>query len=130
MKLHHAGFVVADRKKFIAQLIFETPLKEVFDPIQKAFLVLLKNYCDCLIELIEPCSETSPTYNFLKKHGSGFHHFCYQLEQGDSLRDLQQTYKLIKVFGPVPAVLFEGAEVVFYFDRNKQLVEFILPGPQ
>src|SRR4051794_9486620 len=115
MKLHHAGFVIADREKFISRLIYENKVKEVYDPAQDAFLVLLTNYSDSFIELIQPLSEKSPTSNVLKQNGDGFHHFCYELDPTDALDDIVRKHKLIKVFGPVPALLFDGREVVFHF---------------
>jgi hypothetical protein len=33
---------------------------------------------------------------------------------------------MLKVLGPVPALLFEGREVVFYYTRNQQVVEFLI----
>ncbi|HRH40432.1 MAG TPA: VOC family protein [Pyrinomonadaceae bacterium] len=126
MKLHHTGFVVENISTFLSHLIFEGTIKEVYDPIQDANLILLSNYSNSYIELIQPLSEKSLTFNFLKKNGSGFHHFCYEIDNNELLTELVAKYKLIKVFGPVPALLFDEEEVVFYFTRNRQFVEFLL----
>ncbi len=98
MKLHHTGFIVENREKYITHLIYQEKIKEVFDPVQDAYLMLLRNFSDAFIELIQPVSEKSPTYNFLKKHGEGFHHFCYEISNQKQLDELVDNYKLIKVF--------------------------------
>ncbi len=126
MKLHHTGFIVQNREKYLAHLIYKEKIKEVYDPAQDAFILLLDNFSDSFIELIQPVSEKSPTFNFLKKSGEGFHHFCYEISDQEELKNIEANYKLIKVFGPVPAVLFDNKQVVFYFNRNRQVVEFLL----
>jgi methylmalonyl-CoA/ethylmalonyl-CoA epimerase len=126
MKLHHTGFIVQNREKYLAHLIYQERIKEVYDPVQDAYLTLLSNFSDSFIELIQPVSEKSQTYNFLKKNGEGFHHFCYEIADQKQLDDIEASYKLIKVFGPVPAILFDNKQVVFYFNRNRQIVEFLL----
>jgi hypothetical protein len=126
MKLHHAGFIVQNREKYLARLIYKDKIKEVYDPIQDAFLILLNNFSDSYIELIEPASEKSSTFNSLKKYGEGFHHFCYEISDQMDFKKIETSHKLIKVFGPVPAILFDNKPVVFYFNRNRQIVEFLL----
>lgn len=125
MKLHHIGILVKNIDTYSKQMIGNEFLKEVFDPIQKAKLALYHNYSEVHTELIQPLEESSFTWNFLKKNGEGFHHFCYE-STFDEIEKIEKEKKLIKVLGPVPAVLFDGKNVLFYLDRNKLLVEFLI----
>ena len=81
---------------------------------------------NALIELIEPQSETSATWNFLQKHGGGLHHICYEVTDLHTL-DKVTREKRIKLFaGPMPAVLFGGRKVAFGITRNREIVEFLI----
>ena len=126
MKLHHIGYVVKDIAQYEKNLIFEKKIRELFDPVQNSNMALYLNFTDSLIELIQPLNEESFTYNFLQKNGSSYHHLCYEISSESELKDLVNSQKLIKVKGPVPAILFDGRMVWFFYSRNKQIVEFVL----
>ena len=126
MKLHHIGYVVKDIAQYEKNLIFEKKIKELFDPVQNSNMALYLNFTDSLIELIQPLNEESFTYNFLQKNGSSYHHLCYEIGSESELNELVDSQKLIKVKGPVPAILFDGRMVWFFYSRNKQIVEFVL----
>ena len=126
MKLHHIGYVVKDIVQYEKNLIFEKKIKELFDPVQNSNMALYLNFTDSLIELIQPLNEESFTYNFLQKNGSSYHHLCYEIGSESELNELVDSQKLIKVKGPVPAILFDGRMVWFFYSRNKQIVEFVL----
>ena len=126
MKLHHIGYVVRDIAQYEKNLIFEEKIKELFDPVQNSNMALYRNFTDSLIELIQPLNEESFTYNFLQKNGSSYHHLCYEVGSESELKDLARDQKLIMVKGPIPAILFDGRTVWFYYSRNKQIVEFVL----
>ena len=126
MKLHHIGYVVKDIAQYEKNLIFEKKIKELFDPVQNSNMALYLNFTDSLIELIQPLNEESFTYNFLQKNGSSYHHLCYEISSESELKELIDSQKLIKVKGPVPAILFDGRMVWFFYSRNKQIVEFVL----
>jgi hypothetical protein len=126
MKLHHIGYVVKDIAQYEKNLIFEKKIKELFDPVQNSNMALYLNFTDSLIELIQPLNEESFTYNFLQKNGSSYHHLCYEIGSESELKELVDSQKLIKVKGPVPAILFDGRMVWFFYSRNKQIVEFVL----
>jgi len=126
MKLHHIGYVVKDIAQYEKNLIFEKKIKELFDPVQNSNMALYLNFTDSLIELIQPLNEESFTYNFLQKNGSSYHHLCYEISSESELKELVDSQKLIKVKGPVPAILFDGRMVWFFYSRNKQIVEFVL----
>jgi len=126
MKLHHIGYVVKDIAQYEKNLIFEKKIKELFDPVQNSNMALYLNFTDSLIELIQPLNEESFTYNFLQKNGSSYHHLCYEIGSESELKELVDSQKLIKVKGPIPAILFDGRMVWFFYSRNKQIVEFVL----
>jgi len=126
MKLHHIGYVVKDIVQYEKNLIFEKKIKELFDSVQHSNMALYLNFTDSLIELIQPLNEESFTYNFLQKNGSSYHHLCYEISSESELKELVESQKLIKVKGPIPAILFDGRMVWFFYSRNKQIVEFVL----
>jgi hypothetical protein len=126
MKLHHIGYVVKDIAQYEKNLIFEKKIKELFDPVQNSNMALYLNFTDSLIELIQPLNEESFTYNFLQKNGSSYHHLCYEIGSESELEEVAGSQKLIKVKGPIPAILFDGRTVWFFYSRNKQIVEFVL----
>lgn len=126
MKLHHIGFVVNSIDKFEKNLLFESKIYEVEDPVQHSKLSLYKNYSSSYIELIEPLNEDAFTFNFLKKNGEGWHHLCYEADSIEEMDVLVNKMNFIKVLGPVPALLFNNRNVYFYYTRNKSIVEFLL----
>jgi len=126
MKLHHAGFIVADIDQYEKNMLFQEKVGDVFDSVQNGRLALYKNFGDSYIELISPLNENAFTYNFLQKNGNGFHHFCYEMSSEAAMKEVVAKSKLILFKGPVPAILFDNRPVYFYYSRNKQVVEFLL----
>ncbi len=126
MKLHHIGFVVEDIEKYENNMLFEAKINEIEDTIQNSKLSLYKNYTDSYIELIQPLNDSAFTYNFLQKNGDGFHHLCYEVNAEQEIIEITKKLRLIKVLGPVPALLFDNRHVYFYYSRNKNIVEFIV----
>jgi hypothetical protein len=124
---HHIGIIVSSLSDFEAKMLYEEKVAQVFDPIQNAHLALYKNYSDSYIELIQPIDEQSFTWNFLKKSGHyGYHHMCYEVSSAAVLKDIQQKYRLLPILEPVPAVLFNGKLVAFFYSRNKAIIEFLI----
>lgn len=128
--LHHTGFIVDDIDKFAAKMIFEERVADVVDPIQNARLVLFKNFSNVYIELIQPLNQYSFTWKSLQKNGNHFNHFCYEVADKFILDDFAKKFKLIPVTEPLPALLFANRMVVFYYTRNKEIVEFIIIGDE
>ena len=121
MKIHHIGYVVKNIEKYKKNLIIEETVKKVYDETQKANLVLIKTQ-NIFIELIEPVSKESFTYNFLQK-GGGYHHLCFQTSKEEAEQFIKNK-KMIKVLDWVYAPLLD-AEVCFAYNRNKEIVEFV-----
>ena len=125
MKLHHIGYVVSDIATFQKSIIFNEKIFEIYDPIQMATLALYSSYSDVFIELIQPQNSDSFTWNSLCKFGNHFHHLCYQISKSDLDRIVFEK-KLIHVSGPFKAILFDNQLVDFYYNRNKELIEFLI----
>ena len=124
--LHHLGFVVRSIATFEKSMIFQKKIREIIDPVQNARLALYTNYDNSYIELIEPLGHEAFTWNALNKYGNHFNHFCYEVSGIQNIESIVSKYRLIHVLGPVKAVLFDDRQVVFYFTRNKQIVEFLI----
>lgn len=125
MKVHHIGYVVRSIDSAAAALPGLTLVDRVFDPVQNADLALyaLENIH---IEFICPRDERAFTWRFLDKTGGGYHHLCYEVPGLDAIEPILREQRMIKVLGPVPAVLFGGRQVLFAYSRNKEIVEFLI----
>jgi len=126
MKLHHTGFVIKNIDTWEINMVYEKKIADIYDPVQNARLALYSNYSDTMIELIQPHNERAFTWNSLMKYGNHFNHFCYEIDDYSDLNTIVSKMRMIKVLGPVPALLFDMREVVFYFTKNSQIVEFLI----
>ncbi|MCS6988982.1 MAG: VOC family protein [Chloroherpetonaceae bacterium] len=126
MKLHHLGFVVANIEEYERKMVYESKIKEVIDDVQQAKLSLYANFGSSFIELIEPLSKASFTYNALQKFGNHFHHLCYAVGSAEEMNAVAKQNKLILFRGPLEAKLFDLKPVFFFFSPNKTIVEFLL----
>jgi len=120
MKIHHVGIVVKNIDKYLNNMPFKIVLNDVYDEIQKARLVLIE-FDNAYLELIEPKEKDSFTYNFLKK-GGGLHHICYETTKQNA-EEIVRKNKMIKVLDWVYAPLL-NSDVMFAYSKNKELIEF------
>lgn len=125
IKLHHVGYVVSDISTFQNNILFQEKISEIYDPVQKATLALYSTFSDVYIELIHPESSDSYTWKSLCKLGNHFHHLCYQGTRED-INLVVMKKKMIHISGPFNAILFNNQSVDFYFNRNRELVEFLI----
>ena len=129
IKFHHIGIVVNSIKLYIEQSIyFQQYENVVYDPLQDSNLMLIKTDKDIFLELIEPKSKEATTYSMLQRSGKSsiFHHICYEVPSKGYVEKLCND-RGIKIFwGPHPAILFAGREVMFGYNRNQEIVEFLL----
>lgn len=130
IKLHHIGLIVSDIKSYEKGLIYESKIDEIYDPIQKAKLALYSNFGDSKIELIQPIDETSFTWNFMKNNKNPFHHLCYEVKNLNDLELIKKKFRLIPILGPIPALLFGGKQVAFFYSRNKIIIEILIFGSE
>ena len=125
MQLHHTGYIVKNAENTSSFKEHLHLITKANDPIQGAKICLYKNLQNQLIELVEPLNEKSPVWNFLQKKGEGFHHLCYQANIHEMNKYVNE-HQLIKLMGPVPAQIFQGQQVIFFIQRNRTLIEFLL----
>lgn len=125
LKLHHIGIVVEDTTDWLSKNFYEKKLRTVSDPIQNAKLTLLSNYGEAFIEIIEPLSEVSYTWNSLIKNGNHVNHFCYESDNQPKIHALAEKKRWIHLRGPLKANLFDNRNVEFFYTRSKQVIEFL-----
>jgi len=125
MILHHIGFIVDNIDKYKNQLVFDQEIIKVHDQIQNAEISLLSTASNTFIELIQPVSDKSWTWNFLQKYTNSFHHLCYQTSY-EKMVNLVNEKNFIKIRGPIPAIIFDNHDVYFYYTKNKQIIEFLI----
>jgi methylmalonyl-CoA/ethylmalonyl-CoA epimerase len=126
--LHHTGFIVKDIDAYEKNLIYERKINDVIDTIQNARLSLYDNYCNSgvFIELIQPLNNNAFTMNALMKYGDHFNHFCYRVDSMKEMETFVSDFKLVPILGPIPAILFDNKNVCFFYNRNRQVVEFLI----
>ncbi len=126
LPINHIGIVVNHIDRYIKNSLFEQADKRVYDPVQRAHIALISLPGQPDIELIQPEDSRAATYNYLKKTGGGLHHICYEISGQNALTELMNRFHIKLVFGPVEAVLFNKQKVVFGYNRNREIVEFLI----
>lgn len=126
LELHHVGMIVSDLDKAEKNLIHGDLVNQVYDPIQDANLRLYKNHGSSFLELIQPLSEKSMTWNQLQKNSDHINHFCYSAKEKELIDIVSKEHKLIKITDFMPAQLFPGHEVIFFYSRSKVVIEFLI----
>ena len=124
--VHHIGIVISDIDEYLKYSLFNNIYKRVYDPLQHSNLALLSTGSSLFIELVEPIDEKSTTYNFLNQKGGGYHHICFRVKNDNCLNKILINNKIKKIWGPKPAILFGGKNIVFGYTKNKELIEFII----
>tara|TARA_B100001013_G_C24425579_1_gene369655 strand:- start:144 stop:563 length:420 start_codon:yes stop_codon:yes gene_type:complete len=131
-KFHHIGIVVQSIEKYIQQSIYKEAYREkyesiIYDPLQDSNFLLIKTDQSIFIELIQPISEVATTYNYLKKSGKSsiFHHVCYEVPSKNFADQLCTDFGIKIFWGPNPAKLFLGREIMFGYNRNQEIIEFL-----
>jgi methylmalonyl-CoA/ethylmalonyl-CoA epimerase len=130
LRLHHLGFVVhqiqASAPGFVRSLGAAWDGIVYEDPHQRVKVTFLETSgSDSKIELVEPASENSPVTRFLREHGGGLHHVCYEVEDLDrSLKDFRGRGAVIAK-RPLPAVAFAGRRIAWVVTPEKLLVELL-----
>ncbi|WP_257550904.1 VOC family protein [Sphingopyxis sp. DBS4] len=125
IRIHHVGYVVRDLNAYAASLPGLEFEAEVVDEIQNARIALYRVGDASRIELIQPLGESAFTWAHLNRSGEGLHHICYEGIGADAIDDYLRQHRLMRVRGPVHAVLFDR-NVLFAVTRQRAIVEFIL----
>lgn len=125
MRIHHVGIVVRDIDKSIQiyTKIGYSVQCDVIDDHQKCRIVFMDCRAAPKIELIKPLNTEAAVYNY----GAGYHHICYEAEQGEDMLKVFRQMKIGKIFTkPVSAVAIDDREIIFACLTNGTLVELIL----
>ena len=126
MKIHHIGMVVADIEAFVRKSFWERRTEILEDPVQEALLCLVGVPGDPMsVELIQPTSDTSPTWEALQ-NGGGLRHLCFAVGDKDVADEQIALHRMIPITQWVPAKLFDDECVRFAYTRNRELVEFVV----
>ena len=92
-KIHHIAFVVSDIEDSMERFEENYDMELVSrDQISGAFSmdVALYNAGDNIVELIEPLSEDSWTYEVLQENGEGWFHIAFEVEDiRESMEELE-----------------------------------------
>jgi hypothetical protein len=124
-QIHHIGYVVKDIETYAASFPLAVLENTIFDPLQNAKLAVYSVGASARLEFIQPSDPNSFTWRFLQRSGAGLHHICYEGLRLDDVNKVIRECKMLKLRGPMPAVLF-GRDVVFAMTRQKAIVEFLL----
>jgi len=131
MKLDHIGVVVKDidqKLEYYRDFFKMTPITEItHEPAQDAKVVFLNagHGHQPMVELIQPLSEKSTTYQYLQKTGGGIHHFCYVVENLDNAIAHFKEKKCMQIRDIYPGAGHGGNRAVWFFSPQKELFELI-----
>ncbi|MHA2364863.1 MAG: methylmalonyl-CoA epimerase [Candidatus Hodarchaeales archaeon] len=84
---------------------------------QKVKIAIFKIGLETAIELLEPLSPDSTIEKFLEKHGEGFHHICY------GINDIEETLQFVKnknlqLIHEKPFIGVKGEKVAFLHPKS------------
>ena len=130
MKLEHIGIIVKDleaaRQYYENHFGFKAVSQIIAEPEQKVRIIFVKTGSSGpSIELIQPVSEDSAVYNFLKKTGGGLHHLSYEVEDLDRAIEHFRNSKAVMVGRIYPGAGHNGRRVVWFYTSFKELIELI-----
>lgn len=125
LSLHHVGIITEDLKTELACFPYIQVSEVIFDEMQQANIVFVRDEASTLIEFVEPITDSSPTHKFAVG-GGGYHHVCYQATSLAMFDDIKRRLRLMQISSPVPATAMGGREVIFCFTRSKRLLEFVI----
>lgn len=131
MKLDHIGVVVKDlevaKDYYKNNLGFNSFSTLIDEPAQKVKIIFVKvgPVGSPNVELIQPVTEDSAVFNFLKKTGGGLHHLSYEVENLDVAIDHFKSKKALMVGQIYPGAGHKDQRVVWFYTSAKELIELI-----
>ena len=125
LKVSHLAWVVKDLKKYLENSVFDDNREIKYYEIRDADICFIKT-SNVDIEIIEPKSEKSKTFNFLQKTGGGFHHICYEIANVAEAEKLIKEKHMIKLADPTSAPELNNQKVMFAYTKNNEIIEFAL----
>jgi hypothetical protein len=122
----HVARIVADVDKYLKRSFLPAPGPTVYDPLQDADICFIDlGGGQPRLELIQPRSPQSRVYGAAQQQPNALHHLCYRVSDVEEAQDRIKRYRMIPVWGPVPAVALGGQLVVFAYSRNREVIEFV-----
>ena len=124
--MDHVARVVPDLEGYLKRSHLPAPGPIVYDPLQDADICFIDLGGDQpRLELIHPKSPSSKVYKAAQEHPNALHHVCYRVADVATAQALVRELRMVPVYGPVPAVAFGGAMVLFAYTRNRELLELV-----
>lgn len=143
MRLHHIGFVtqdLAEYKRVFEALGLNQITEATPNPLQKvtASFVNVHPPEDVHVELLESTDENSPITKFLKKHGGGLHHLCFEVDDIEEARIRMEEKGFRLVVPPEPCEALDrnfkrpckGTSKAAFFLAGKLLLELLEKSPE
>lgn len=112
-RIHHIDYVVRDLDRAIAQYrkLFGVPLRDRERLESRGVDVARFRLGETWVVLVQPIREDSPVQRFLDKHGEGFYHIAYEV---DDLSGMVSNLKAqgVKLINETPRRGLEGWKLV------------------
>jgi hypothetical protein len=129
LTFHHLGIAVNDPKNismYLTALGYKSGVS-VYDPLQRAHVVMLRHASMPDVEVIWPGEGPSPIDRIIRKGTGVIYHQCYVANDVEaSLECLRDAgLEVLPLVEPKPAILFGTAEVSFYAVENVGIIEII-----
>ena len=129
--MHHIGFVVVSISESAGRMSRAVggfwDGRVVHDPLQQARVTFLSRSSsgEPLLELVEPESDASHLRAFIRKHGAGLHHLCYEVDSLDEQLAASRAAGALIARPPAPAVAFDGRRIAWVYTRDGLLLEYL-----
>ncbi|SPT68358.1 methylmalonyl-CoA epimerase [Anaerobiospirillum thomasii] len=120
----HIGWVVPSISQAVSffKLIGYNEISErTYDPIREINILFISNI-NQVIELIEPSSNKSIVYSYLKRNGPGPYHLCLSIDLNKEISSLEKI-KFFPITQKQEAVALGNTNVQFYYSNNIGMIE-------
>ena len=131
--LHHNGYATNDLDRTATQLerrfgyVRESAI--IHDPVQTAQVLFLRlPRGRTWVELVAPDGPQSKLSGFLKRHGEGWHHICYETPDLSAAGQILREEGMLQIAAPVSAAAFPGRRISWFMDANGFLAELLEAG--
>jgi methylmalonyl-CoA/ethylmalonyl-CoA epimerase len=83
------------------------------------------------VELVKPTTDTSGVARYLRKHGPGVHHICFQVDDIETCLDQLEEHD-VRLINPEPVIGTGGKRIAFIHPKSTQgvLIELYELTPQ
>lgn len=124
---HHIGIATGNIEKTKAFYLEAgyTISPVVADPIQDVNICFLSRESSPLIELVSPCSTSSPVSKIIESAGVSPYHTCYEVgDINKSIAELRQQ-KFLPVSKTVQAIALGNRLICFLYNKDFGLIELL-----